>query len=398
MRYDAGEFSAPVKTANGYLRCDARITKVGVFEYRLRDGSTRRELRLPEEVFRSDSLATFDDVPLTNEHPRERLDSKNTRRYQAGTVRDARQDGDHIAARVLITDDVAIADAEAGKRQLSCGYNCDLETRPGVTSGIQGVPDGLQYDAVQRNIVGNHVALVERARAGASAQLHLDADDAVMVGHPADVMQFTGRRPGPSRRSRPMVKVRIDGVDFEMDESAGQAVGKLLARADAADEALADAKKATAEAQAKADKALEDLAAEQKARADAASGDVVRAAVKDRVSLETTAAKVLADDTVKLDEMTDADIKRAVVLKVSPSAEDKLDAGDDAYLAARYDAAVEGWKADQDARATAATPASQSVRAAAGSNLRVDAAEARRKMVEDNLAMGRDPIRPSTAN
>ena len=344
------------------------------------------------------SLASFDDVPLTNEHPRERLDSKNTRRYQAGTVRDVRRVDDHVAARVLITDDGAIKDAEAGKRQLSCGYNCDLEHRPGVTSGIPGVPDGLQYDAVQRNIIGNHVALVERARAGASASLHLDADDAVMVGHPADVLQPTGRRPGQSRRNRPMVKVRIDEVDFEMDEGAGQAVSKILARLDAANEALDAAKKMASEATAKADKALEDLAAEQKARTDASSGDAVRVAVKERVALETTAAKVLADDTVKLDDMSDVDIRRAVVLKVSPSAEEKLDAGDEAYLAARYDAAVDAWTAAQDRKTMATTPASQAVRVAAGKQTRVDAAEARRKMIADNVSLGRDPIRPSTAN
>lgn len=398
MRYDAGDFGAPVKTANGYLRCDARITRVGVFEYRLKGGLTRRELRLPEEVFAADSLASFDDVPLTNEHPRERLDSRNTRRYQAGTVRDASQKDGHVVARVLITDDDAIKDAEAGKRQLSCGYNCDLEHRPGVTSGVPGVQDGLTYDAIQRNIVGNHVALVEKARAGASASLHLDADDAIQVGHPADVPKLAGRPPGPNRRSRPMVKVRIDDVDFEMEEGAGQAVTKLLARLDAADEALAAAKKTTADATAKADKALEDLAAEQKARADASSDDVIRTAVQARVGLETTAAKILADDSVKLGGMSDADIKRAVVLKVSPTAQEKLDAGDDAYLSARFDAAVDGWTADQGAQSRAATPASQAARSSAGSQTRVDAAEARRKMIEDNHNLGREPIRPSQAN
>lgn len=394
MRYDVGDFSAPVKTPNGYLRCDARITRVGVFEYRTADGGIRRELRLPDEVFRGDSLASFDDVPLTNDHPRERLDAKNTRRYQAGTVRDVRKDGDHVAARVLITDDAAIADAEAGKSQLSCGYNCDLEHRSGVTFGILGVPDGLTYDAIQRNIVGNHVALVDKARAGASASLHLDDADAVMVGPSSAKPEPAGPPPGPTGRKRPMTKVKIDGVDFEMEEGASQAVTKLLAKLDALQEAQKEADAKLAEASARADKAEEDLAAAKRERDDAASGDSVRAAVKARVALETTAAKVIADDSVKLDEMADDEIRRAVVLKVSPGAQEKLDSCDDTYLAARFDAALEAWKAEQDRKPTA----SQSVRAATTGTPRTDAAEARRKMIADNQALGRDPIRPTTPN
>lgn len=393
MRYDAGEFSSPTRTPNGYLRCDARITKTGVFEYRFSNGSIRRELRLPEEVFRADSLQSFEDVPLTNNHPREPLTTKNTRRYQAGNVKQVRRDADHIAARVLITDDDAIRDAEKkGKTQLSCGYLCDLEEKPGVTIGIEGVPDGLQYDAIQRNIVGNHVAIVDKARAGTSAALHLDADDAVMVVSPTSNHKPTGPMPGPSG-GKPM-KVRIDGVDFEMDEPAGQAVTKVLARLDEASEKVASAETEASAAQAKADEAQEALAAEKKLREDSTSADAVREAVKARVALETAAAKVLGDKEHKLDEMSEEDIKRAVVLKVSPAAKEKLDGADAAYLAARYDAALEAHKAEQDARPTA----NDAVRGAAALSVRVDAAEARRKMVMDNVKMGQDPIRPSTLN
>ena len=324
----------------------------------------------------------------------ERLDSKNTRRYQAGTVRDVKQDGDHVAARVLITDGDVIAAAEQGKTQVSCGYTCDLVETPGVTSGIRGVPDGLTYDAIQRNIVGNHVAIVDRARAGASATLHLDADDAVMVTRTATTYP-AGPKPGHVVRSRPMAKVRIDGVDFEVEEATAQAVTKLLARVDQADEALAQAKKDAAEQKARADKALEDLDAEKAARADAASPEKVREMVQARVGLETLAAKVIADDKVKLDEMTDDELRTAVVLKVSPSAKDKLDGADPAYLAARFDAAVESWKQEQDAKPSA----SHAVKgAAAVGSVRVDAAEARRKMIASNLIMGTEAIRPSTPN
>lgn len=396
MRYDAGDFGSPVKTANGYLRCDARITKVGVFEYRFSNGTIRRELRLPSEVFKDDSLASFEDVPLTNNHPREPLSSKNTRKYQAGNVKNVRPDGEHVAARVLITDDDAIADVEKGKHQLSCGYMCDLDNTPGVTFNIDGVPDGLQYDAVQRNIVGNHVAIVDKARAGATASLHLDEADAVMVTAAAPNPEPTGPTPGSAGRKKPMSKVRIDDVDFDMDESAAQAVSKVLARLDQATEKVAAAEATAAEQRARADQADEALEAERKARADGTSDEAVRNMVRERVALETTAAKILADGTqLKLDELSDDDIRRRVVVKVSPSAEAKLDAGDAAYLAARFDAAVEAWTAEQDRKPSASKAV---LGAAATGTTRCDSKSARAKMIQSNLAMGRDPIRPSTPN
>lgn len=47
-RYDSGEFTSPTRTHNGYLRCDAKITRIGVFQYRQADGTSRSELRLPD--------------------------------------------------------------------------------------------------------------------------------------------------------------------------------------------------------------------------------------------------------------------------------------------------------------------------------------------------------------
>lgn len=376
------------RTPNGYLRCDARITRTGVFEYRNADGSTRRELRLPDEVFRDDSLASFDSVPLTNEHPREELTPKNTRRYQAGIVQQPRRADEHLAAAVLITDQDAIDSVEQGKTQLSCGYHCDLEKKSGVTVGIEGVQDGLHYDAIQRNIVGNHVAIVSNGRAGGSASLHLDAEDAAQVLVAGPPFTTTAADDGPARGVKPMVKVRIDEVDYEMDETAAQAVSKLVARLDAGDETKDLLDKKLAEAIARADKADEDLEKEKKARADASSEETIRAAVKARVSLETTAAKVIADEKLKLDELTDEEIRKAVVVKMSPGAEDKLKECDAAYLAARYDAALEQWTAEQDNK----PKPSHGVRAVAAQQPRCDAAAARKRMLEDNFKMGRDPI------
>jgi len=385
MRYDAATYSRPVETPNGYLRCDAVITRCGVFPYRCADGSVRRELRLPEEVFREDSLATFADIPITDGHPPTGLvDAKNTRRFSAGFVRSVCRDDARLAANLLMTDAEVIAAAKRGKRALSCGYRCDLEWTPGVTRGIEGVEDGLEYDAIQRNIRGNHVAIVDAGRAGAEATLRLDGADAASVALL------------PQPKGQPRMKVRIDGVDYEIDDTPAQAVRKVVVRLDEVEAELATAKKAQAEQQARADAAEEGLEAEKKLRTDATSDDKVRELVRSRVALETKAAKVLGDEA-RLDEMSDDDLRRAVILKVSPGAEKRLEGAEAAYVEARYDAALEAFEAGSAGDKDDKPKPSERVRAKAAtvSTQRLDARSAREKMLEENYKLGREPVRPT---
>ena len=54
-----------------------------------------------------------------------------------------------------------------GLRELSLGYDCDLEENPGTWNG-------MPYDCIQRNIRINHLAIVDEARAGHQTRLNLD--------------------------------------------------------------------------------------------------------------------------------------------------------------------------------------------------------------------------------
>jgi hypothetical protein len=384
-RYDVGELKA-TKLDNGYLVADARITRVGVFDYMNPDGTRRRELRMPEEVFKADALASFHMMPLTNQHPPEALDAKNTRKYQVGTVGEVRADGAFVSAKLLVTDEDAIAAAEKGRRELSCGYSCDLEARGGVTQGIAGVQDGLRYDAVQRNIRGNHVALVNRGRAGSEVSMRLDSTDAVML----QVEESKQEPPGDHR----MKTVKIDGVDFEVSEQAYQAFTKALAKSDADGESLIrerdEAVEKLSKEKARADKAEEDLAKEQKLRADSASPATIAKIVRARVELVQTSEKILGEKHgLKLDEMSDDEVRKAVVLKVSPEAKAKVEAGDATYLAARFDAAVEGVKVETKEDGLAAV---RSIRPIPGREERKDSGDARKAMLERNMKLGRDAI------
>jgi hypothetical protein len=388
IRYDLAQLQPPVKLSNGYLRADAVITKTGVFTYLLPGGKVRRELRAPEEVFSQDTLQSFRLAPLTNNHPAEPLTSKNTKKFQVGTVADVDViDNSLVKASVQITDEDAIKAAEAGKRQLSCGYQCDLESAAGVTMGITGVPDGIQFDAIQRNIRGNHVALVDRGRAGPEASLHLDADDAVQV----DDVNFT------AKGKQTMKTIKIDGVDYEVSEQAFQAITKLLAKADAASSDLARVKDDLTKAVAKADQ-LEADNKEMETKLDNATGpDGIKNAVKARVDLQQKAVTILGDDhELKLDDASDIDIKRAVIIKVSPDA--KLDDKDEAYISARFDQAVEGFKPEGTKKKNDALNQVHHKANDMKKNDKADAdpvTAARERMKQDNFDAGRKPMNAS---
>jgi len=162
---------------DGSIRVPAVLTHTGVFPYQNPDGSPRREYRPADEVFRADAMSSFADAPVTISHPAERRVDCNTWRRDAighlsGTPR---REGDKLVGDLLIRDASAIARVRSGDlHNVSCGYRVDFDPTPGVT------PDGQSFDGVQRNITGNHIAILprsERPRGGEACALRLDSDD-----------------------------------------------------------------------------------------------------------------------------------------------------------------------------------------------------------------------------
>lgn len=64
-----------------------------------------------------------------------------------------------LYGNIKVFSDALAGLIESGKKELSCGYRCAYEYAPGT---YQGQP----YDYVQRNIRGNHLALVQSGRMG----------------------------------------------------------------------------------------------------------------------------------------------------------------------------------------------------------------------------------------
>lgn len=378
-RIDQGtKAGKPVKLTNGWLRVDALLTRTGVFTYYNADGSKRRELRLDSEVFSPAALKSFSLVPVTDEHPPEFLTAENTREYARGSVGEApAKEGQHVAAPLLVTDAELIAKLEnAEAREVSCGYTCDLEMTPGEHNGEK-------YDAIQRHIVGNHVAVVQRGRAGATARVRMDSAAVAVVRLDSE----PGDKPAdpPNNQEQRVKIIRIDGVDFEVgSDAAAQAFAKFTARVDAEKAELlgkiAAGEKATSVLQAKLDTATEE---NTKLKADVAALPAKLAGeAKVRADLESRARVVLGAkfDLSKLD----AKGVRVTVLERLVKGI-KLDGKSEGYLEARFDSELERFEVEAKTDATAAARrVADPVKEDTGDDVPGDSGESFVRMVTDS--------------
>jgi hypothetical protein len=176
LRLDASSLK---EMPDGSLRVTGQLTQPGILSYLNPDGSERKEYRPPSEVFSKDAMATFAGTTLTINHPRaadgNRLVTPATfKSVTIGHVGDnVREDAGVVAADLYIKEEGAIRAVRAGHvKHISLGYKVDYDPTPGTT------PEGARYDGVQRNIRGNHVALLPMGvspRGGEECVLRLDS-------------------------------------------------------------------------------------------------------------------------------------------------------------------------------------------------------------------------------
>ena len=172
-RLDSIKVDETYYTSEGFLIDHPIVTTVGIFEYMNPDGSIRRELRLPEEVFAPESLASYKGKPIIVTHRAGRVTTDNVEKETIGTIlSEASKDGENVRVEIVIHNTDAL---KTGLRELSLGYDLDLDETTGEWNG-------QPYDAIQRNIRVNHLALVSAARAGEQARLNIDEKENLTGG------------------------------------------------------------------------------------------------------------------------------------------------------------------------------------------------------------------------
>jgi hypothetical protein len=304
---------------DGFLRDTPVVTRAGIFTYLNFDGSERREFRPPEEVLRADSLTSYKGKPILFKHPPGVLISGRTIKggIIGSVLSEGRADGDNVTAEVVIHDRTAI---DSGYRELSLGYIADLDPTPGEYKGAR-------YDAVQRNIAINHLALVPKGRAG-NARLRLDAEDnQVNDGEDKYV-------------EKNLQVLRLDsGLTYEVPPEVAVAFRELKTRADGADSAKSSLQAERDKLEGERD-ALK--GALEKARTDAETEKKARADAFDQQVKEHVELLKIADiaGVKKTDGLSGRELKKAVIRAVHGDSV-KLDGKSDDYIEARFDAAAD---------------------------------------------------------
>jgi len=315
--YDAGiGFKATLDKTTGFLKAPVTLARVGVQYYRGYElGLADRALykigvfRPPEEVFHADALTSFENMVVTDDHPLEAVTIDNVKDLQMGQVSniaDGKLTG-FVGGTATITNKDLIKKIQDGKVEVSVGYSHDLKKESGEFQG-------QDYEFVQTNIRGNHLAIVQAGRCGDACKLTIDD------------------------KGGNLMIITIDGIEYDVeDKQLAQAITKQQATHDA--EKNAFAKKLEKEKEEKEDAVKEKDKAEAKKEAmskDILSDAALSALVTERAKLIANVTSIMGDKAPDCDCPVKA--MSAVVDHVFPDMD--LEGKSNDYIAAAYDMAL----------------------------------------------------------
>lgn len=336
------------ETPEGFLLCiGVAIARTGEMEYG--QGETPLEAgkdgkvtitRLEGEVFRAETIASFEGKPVTILHPEDFVSPENWKELAKGIIQNVRRGAedqkDDLIADLLITDSVAIALVKNGLREVSCGYEAEY-TQTGEGRGTQS------------GIIGNHLALVEQGRAGSSYAIN---------DHKGKGAKMSKKF---SEKLKALFAKTVDEAAKEMDEASEEKKPDEKAKdASAYDELVQMCKdlgeKVSALAGAKpmdAEKKPEEKPAEEKKADDAEAPAAASASLEERLkALELAVAKLSESESM---EAGDEDEEESEDAKEDEEKEDSKDempemTGD---TRARIEILAPGLKPTKDAKAKA---------------------------------------------
>lgn len=330
VRYDTaaiGKFETDAQ--NGFLTIrDVPIATIGVFPYKLADGSVRMEAKLPQELLSDSTVESANNKPVTDDHPPEMVTIDNTKKYMSGiTSNNAHVKGNTLRVDMVISDKDLISDISKGKEELSIGFRTEVKN-------IAGDFEGEHYDSQQTNIQINHIAVVDRGRAGHSIRLTGDSasmliqDKRTETKMDTEIVRLDGREITVNSKDASFVK-ETDRKIYKQDAAENDEIAKLKAT-------IADLKKQLAAAKNGKDdngKDKESELAKSKAKTDALEKELqdtkakfspenINKRVNNRVRLQQDAAEYLANDYDFADK-SDRQIKVDAIKTVKKDFDDK---------------------------------------------------------------------------
>lgn len=318
QRFDKAYIADFSETSEGYLTVKAPITRPGVFPYLKQDGGVEMEAKLPEELFSERTIKSANAKPVTDDHPTEAVTAANYSQYAKGlTHTDAEVRDKKLYISFTITDSATIKKVKDGKRELSIGFLADV-------SKENGEYEGMTYDSVQRNMEINHLAIVEKGRAGSTIAIRNDS-----MAYMIDSDDKNKKKKGGNKT---MAKLVIDSAEFEVDSAVKLKVDALEAQLETAKTKSGELDKVTGERDALQTQLTSKEQELTEAKNNSITADALDAAVEVRTSLLGAATKFLGD-SFDFKGKTDRAVKEAVIAKVNPDVvvADKADGYVDAF-------------------------------------------------------------------
>ena len=245
--YDRLPVSGLRRDTTGNLIGIAKAARTGIQEYAgyelgMPDKAKLRLWRPASEVFAADSMRTYASAPVTIEHPGEPVTPANWRDHSVGEASDEIvRDGEIVKVPFMIRDQKGQQAVEDGKHEVSMGYTSMIDFTPGTVPDGQA-DAGQAYDAVQRTIRINHLAIVDKARGGPELRI----GDSRTTAEPE------------RKRTVDTKTILVDGLQVEVTDAAEAAINKLQgeitglkSRLTDSETKLADSEKAKGEAEGK---------------------------------------------------------------------------------------------------------------------------------------------------
>lgn len=308
-------------TDDGYMVTEAFAVRTGIQLYTgkevdpdntlgLRDKDIVRVYRSEQEVRSPNSLSSFSHAPVTMGHPKEAVTADNWKDLAVGEVStEAVWDGNKIKLPLIIKDSLAIQGVQSGERELSAGYTCQLVADSGVS------PEGEEYDAEQKDIRINHLAVVKYGRAGSECRIG-DADN-------------WGPSPITKEVEMTMKHIAIGDATAAVAETDADKVTAFIGNLRDAHSAAIDAKDAEI---AKKDAKIAELEAKQMSESD------IDKRVAERAQLVSDASTIAPK--ADFSGLTDAEIRKKAVVTIDAKYADKSDA----YISAMFDIQLDAAK------------------------------------------------------
>jgi hypothetical protein len=157
---------------DGRIAAVAKFARSGCYRYTgsevgRPDLTTVTVYRPDDEVFAADAMASFAHKAITLDHPGDAVTASNWSKVAVGfTEGRVARDGGFIEIPLMLADAAAVEAYDSGAaRELSAGYTCELVWGDGIA------PDGTAFQATQKHLRGDHIALVPRGRAGSDCRV-----------------------------------------------------------------------------------------------------------------------------------------------------------------------------------------------------------------------------------